>query len=64
MDNDAYTPLGSISAHEVMNSPRWWEPRMEESLLNKAMSQFLSRVSVVLIVSNKFSSTEKSHLVR
>ena len=59
MDNDAYTPLGSISAHEVMNSPRWCEPRMEESLLNKAMSQFLSLVSVVLIVSNKFSSTEK-----
>ena len=26
-----YTPLGSNSAQEVMNSPRWWEPRMEES---------------------------------
>ena len=27
-----YTPLGSISAQEVMNSPRWCEPRIEESL--------------------------------
>ena len=34
MDNAAYTPLGSMSAQDVMNSPRWWEPRMEESLLD------------------------------
>ena len=27
-----YTPLGSMSAQDVMNSPRWWEPRMDESL--------------------------------
>ena len=40
IDNDAYTPLGSISAHEVMNSPRWWEPRMEESLLNNVLVSF------------------------
>ena len=26
-----YVPLGSKSAQAVMNSPRWWEPRMEES---------------------------------
>ena len=34
MDNNAYTPLGSISAQDVINSPRWWEPRMDESLLD------------------------------
>ena len=28
---DTHTPLGSNSAQDVMNSPRWWEPRMEES---------------------------------
>ena len=27
-----YVPLGSKSAHAVMNSPRWCDPRMEESL--------------------------------
>ena len=29
----AYVPLGSKSAQAVMNSPRWCEPRMEESLM-------------------------------
>ena len=28
-----YDPLGSNSAQAVMNSPRWWEPRIEESLV-------------------------------
>ena len=29
----AYVPLGSKSAQAVMNSPRWCEPRIEESLM-------------------------------
>ena len=28
-----YDPLGSKSAQAVMNSPRWWEPRILESLV-------------------------------
>ena len=28
-----YVPLGSKSAQAVINSPKWWDPRMEESLV-------------------------------
>ena len=31
--NVTYSPRGSYSHQTVMNSLRWWEPRMDESLV-------------------------------
>ena len=42
-----YVPLGSKSAHAVMNSPRWWEPRILESL---ARSNVWIRIKVIWFI--------------
>ena len=47
----AYVPLGSKSAQAVMNSPRWCEPRMEESLMT-IIIMLTTSITVIRVTTN------------